>query len=106
YVLFQFFTVYYKINNFNITLNDDIPISNKIIEYENKCKKTDYQNGFLEFKKLAVEKKCQTYYPNGAFEGFLVPHEETITIAKSRSEEHTSELQTRFDIVCRLLLVK
>src|SRR5699024_11399947 len=24
----------------------------------------------------------------------------------SRSEEHTSELQSRFDIVCRLLLVK
>ena len=24
-----------------------------------------------------------TYYPNGEFEGFLVPHEETITIAKS-----------------------
>src|SRR5699024_11571686 len=28
-----------------------------------------------------------------------VPHRE-----KSRSEEHTSELQSRFDLVCRLLL--
>src|SRR5699024_11566871 len=26
--------------------------------------------------------------------------------AKSRSEEHTSELQSRFDLVCRLLLEK
>ena len=57
--------------------------THEIIDYEDKCKEIDYQNGFLEFKKLAVEKKCQTYYPNGAFEGFLVPHEETITIAKS-----------------------
>ncbi len=57
--------------------------THEIIDYEDKYKEFDYQNGFLEFKKLAVEKKCQTYYPNGAFEGFLVPHEETITIAKS-----------------------
>src|SRR5699024_11965475 len=27
-------------------------------------------------------------------------------LKKSRSEEHTSELQSRFDIVCRLLLEK
>src|SRR5437868_12578190 len=27
-------------------------------------------------------------------------------LAKSRSEEHTSELQSRFDLVCRLLLEK
>src|SRR5699024_12561673 len=29
-----------------------------------------------------------------------------VVIAESRSEEHTSELQSRFDLVCRLLLVK
>src|SRR5699024_8554089 len=27
-----------------------------------------------------------------------------LTILKGRSEEHTSELQSRFDLVCRLLL--
>ena len=53
------------------------------IDFKDKCKLIDNKNGFLEFKKLATEKKCRTYYPNGAFEGFLVPHEETITIAKS-----------------------
>ena len=53
------------------------------IDFENECKLLDYDNGFLEFKKLAAEKKCCTYYPNGKFDGFLVPHEETITIAKS-----------------------
>src|SRR5699024_11551859 len=30
----------------------------------------------------------------------------TLTAFKRRSEEHTSELQSRFDLVCRLLLVK
>src|SRR5699024_11677334 len=28
------------------------------------------------------------------------------TYVQTRSEEHTSELQSRFDLVCRLLLVK
>lgn len=53
------------------------------IENENECKKIDLENGFLEFKELAIDRMGKTYYPNGKFEGFLVPHEETITIAKS-----------------------
>src|SRR5207249_12146643 len=32
------------------------------------------------------------------------PSSETVTV--NRSEEHTSELQSRFDLVCRLLLEK
>src|SRR5437868_10784126 len=32
--------------------------------------------------------------------------EETEQVSSSRSEEHTSELQSRFDLVCRLLLEK
>ena len=53
------------------------------IDFEDKCKLVDYKNGFAELKTIAAETKCRTYYPNGEFEGFLVPHEETITIAKS-----------------------
>src|SRR5699024_11812332 len=30
----------------------------------------------------------------------------TVAVKPSRSEEHTSELQSRFDLVCRLLLAK
>ncbi len=48
-----------------------------------KCNLLDKENGFVEFKNLAADKKCRTYYSNGKFEGFLVPHEETITIANS-----------------------
>lgn len=53
------------------------------ITYTDDCKLLDNVNGFLEFKNLAIDKKCKTIYPNGKFNGFLVPHEETITIAKS-----------------------
>src|SRR5699024_12733225 len=35
-----------------------------------------------------------------------VSQEETVERKKTRSEEHTSELQSRFDLVCRLLLEK
>src|SRR5699024_11844434 len=34
------------------------------------------------------------------------PLEETNSLTLYRSEEHTSELQSRFDLVCRLLLEK
>jgi len=53
------------------------------IDYEAECNFVDREKGFLEFKKLAADKKCRTYYPGGYFEGFMVPHEETITIAQS-----------------------
>ena len=53
------------------------------INFKDDCKFIDYANGFLELKRIALDQKCNTYYPNGGFDGFLVPHEETITIAKS-----------------------
>src|SRR5207249_8638246 len=39
----------------------------------------------------------------------VVPPEievEAVLVERTRSEEHTSELQSRFDLVCRLLLEK
>ncbi len=57
--------------------------TNENIDYQDKCNMIDNKNGFLEFKDIAIDKVGKTYYPNGFFEGFLVPHEETITIAKS-----------------------
>ena len=53
------------------------------INYKSECNLFDEEKGYLEFRNIALDKKCSTYYPNGKFEGFLVPHEETITIAKS-----------------------
>lgn len=53
------------------------------VDYENEGNLYNKQKGYFEFKQLAADKKCRTYYPHGQFDGFLVPHEETITIAKS-----------------------
>lgn len=55
----------------------------EIIDFKEECNLVDIENGFLEHKNIAVNTKCHTYYPNGHFEGHLVPHEETITIANS-----------------------
>ena len=65
------------------------------IDFRDKCKFIDEEAGFLELKKLAVEQKCKTYYPNGKFEGFLVPHEETITIANSLEVKENGKLVYR-----------
>ncbi|MBP3597729.1 MAG: saccharopine dehydrogenase NADP-binding domain-containing protein [Clostridia bacterium] len=69
------------------------------IDFENDCKKLNKEKGYLEFKKLAAEKKCRTYYPNGEFEGFLVPHEETITIAKSLEVKENDKVIYRPTVV-------
>lgn len=55
--------------------------THELIENEDECRLLDLEKGFLEYKKIAADMKCRTYYPNGYFEGYLVPHEETITIA-------------------------
>ena len=52
------------------------------IDYKDECKSFDEEKGYLEFKNIAADKMCHTYYPKGKFDAFLVPHEETITIAK------------------------
>lgn len=53
------------------------------IDFEDECNYVKYEKGFLEFKNIAADKRCCTYYPNGRFEAYLVPHEETVSIAKS-----------------------
>ena len=66
--------------------------SHEDCDFGNACKFLDSSHGFVEFKKLAAETKCRTFYPNGAFEGFLVPHDETISIAKSLEVKHNGKL--------------
>jgi len=43
---------------------------------------SERQVGHVELDRLAVDTKCMTHYYNGQFEGYIVPHEETISIAK------------------------
>ena len=53
------------------------------LKQKDEYRMLDLDHGFLEYKTMAVDTTCKTYYPAGEFTGYLVPHEETITIAKS-----------------------
>lgn len=65
------------------------------IDFEEECNFVNKEKGYLEFQKIAAGKKCRTYYPGGTFEGFLVPHEETITIAKCLEVREKDEVVYR-----------
>ena len=69
------------------------------LDDEEKYKKVDLKNGFLEFKDIAIDKIGKTYYPKGKFEGFLVPHEETITIAKFLEVKNEEEVLYRPTVI-------
>ena len=73
--------------------------TNEKIDYEDKCKMIDLEKGFLEFKDIAIDKLAKTYYPNGKFEAFIVPHEETITISKSLEVEERGEVIYRPTVI-------
>lgn len=62
------------------------------IDDRQEYKMFDKEKGFLEFKDIAFDKIGKTYYPKGKFDGFLVPHEETITIAKSLEVKEGEEV--------------
>src|SRR5437868_11130016 len=59
------------------------------------------------FKKLVIADNCAEY-ANQIFNNSDAYSGSTLIIGAVlfRSEEHTSELQSRFDLVCRLLLEK
>ena len=57
--------------------------THEIIEDESLYNKVDLKNGYVEYNSIASDTLCKTICPTGCFEGFLVPHEETLTIADS-----------------------
>lgn len=59
------------------------------------AKSYNQQKGYFEFKQLAADTQCRTYYPSGEFAGYMVPHEETITIAKSLEVKENDEVVYR-----------
>ena len=57
--------------------------THEIVDYESDGNSFNKEKGYFEFKNIAADTKCRTYYPGGEFDGHMVPHEETITIARS-----------------------
>src|SRR5699024_11356740 len=73
--------------------------------YEPKNKKVaDNWKGILDENK--EKKLINNKQLNQAMEKLKMIMQKIISKIKDRSEEHTSELQSRFDLVCRLLLEK
>src|SRR5699024_12692411 len=62
----------------------------------------------IEFAKIGLGVACviRQFVEKELLDGTLVEVPLEASIHKRRSEEHTSELQSRFDLVCRLLLEK
>lgn len=77
---------------FNVGTHEDI-------NYVDESNLYEKSKGYFEFKQLAADKKCKTYYPGGQFEGHMVPHEETITIAKSLEVVKDGEVVYRPSVV-------
>src|SRR5699024_12419664 len=84
-------------DSYTLSLHDALPISRGLIVNEAALNST------------GISAPSNT---NGPFSALPVPRSESSRIAtcngfcSNRSEEHTSELQSRFDLVCRLLLEK
>src|SRR5699024_12534635 len=65
----------------------------------------------LEFEKATItynvnenSKEVVAVWKDGTQKTYENPEEYHLSKLSTRSEEHTSELQSRFDLVCRLLL--
>src|SRR5699024_11432749 len=70
----------------------------------------DFNSPFGGFKESGIGRE----HGVAGLEGYLIPKTISVdpsmsipeSVVEQRSEEHTSELQSRFDLVCRLLLEK
>src|SRR5437773_7607685 len=64
--------------------------------------------GWRHFAGISRRRKSSTFFSvggdSGAFTGILAGNFGPLFPAEPRSEEHTSELQSHHDLVCRLLL--
>src|SRR5699024_12405573 len=79
---------------YTLSLHDALPICQSI-----KSK------GWLPNLFRGIVAKAKDFLQNLIREKDMPP-KPTLDIDMARSEEHTSELQSRFDLVCRLLLEK
>src|SRR5699024_7243277 len=75
--------------------------SKKVLPFALEKKKTP-----KDWVKLMQQYQDDSEYPNAITKAIKETKQNDLALLLSRSEEHTSELQSRFDLVCRLLLEK
>src|SRR5207249_10669067 len=64
--------------------------------------------GIIEAQRIRLRRSDRPQRQDGGPRRIVPPRAAILTLGaiRARSEEHTSELQSRFDLVCRLLLEK
>src|SRR5690625_6153331 len=77
-------------------------IEAELVELERRRREAEERAGFLRDQLREIEKVG----PRPGEEGELEEEAHRLEHAEDRSEEHTSELQSRGHLVCRLLLEK
>src|SRR5699024_11754075 len=82
-----------------LSLHDALPIS---VAFSNSFWAISEAPSFLLVQSAEVSLPARKSSPSFSTLEIVT----TPSVTRSRSEEHTSELQSRFDLVCRLLLEK
>src|SRR2546426_10628712 len=80
---------------YTLSLHDALPISAELLTSNLRSDRLRTRQGMLGSPKQGFAKRC-----------FLVIFSMMSTVKEIRSEEHTSELQSPCNLVCRLLLEK
>src|SRR5439155_26781286 len=91
---------------YTLSLHDALPIFHLC---ENACQPVDTDSGFLQnldFLFVLDVPDHKFLRPITGTQGLLERHGTLIELLFNRSEEYTSELQSRGHLVCRLLLEK
>src|SRR5690606_41846578 len=89
---------------YTLSLHDALPIYD---DYDNPLFKSEINDCIKIFEVYFNKVKIKHILPEGSILHFeLVDGKKSETYRFERSEEHTSELQSRENLVCRLLLEK
>src|SRR5699024_12729867 len=99
--IFSCFLTLLHLHSFPTRRSSDLAFLSKALGEKNKHLSI-YEKEFLALI-LAVD-KWRPYLQRAPF--IIRTDHQSLTFLGERSEEHTSELQSRFDLVCRLLLEK
>src|SRR5699024_12398136 len=89
---------------FTLSLHDALPISEDNVT---SCAMQAFIAGYCEISLIKSVSERRNYFEPGTDEYYnRKANTSSVNTIGNRSEEHTSELQSRFDLVCRLLLEK
>src|SRR5699024_11261861 len=86
-----------KYNSLMQEINKKVQTKEKSLS--NLEEEKDIKKRLLAFKKVLEQNEVIETFDRYVFESVV----EKVIVGGIRSEEHTSELQSRFDLVCRLL---